>query len=138
VTTTQASQAADSDPGARGFGLIEIVISMFLLALLAMAFLPVLAQGLKQSAANATLVTATQLVQQSIEGAKSQTTCTAILAATSTVSDARGISVTIARTVGECPLIGYPTTVPVTVAVTRNDTGAVLSTAKTLVFVAVR
>ena len=121
-----------------GFGLIEIVISMFLLALLAMAFLPVLAQGLKQSAANATLATATQLVQQSIEGARSQTTCSAILAESSSVPDARGISVTIARTVGACPLIGYPTTVPVTVTVTQNDTGAVLSTAKTLVFVAVR
>jgi hypothetical protein len=32
-----------------GFGLIEIVISMFLLAALAIAFVPILMQGLRQS-----------------------------------------------------------------------------------------
>ena len=59
-----------------GFGIIEIVISMFLLGLLATAFLPLLVQGLKQSAANATLATATQLANDQIELARSATKCT--------------------------------------------------------------
>lgn len=128
-------------PNARehGFGLIEIVISMFLLALLAMAFLPVLVQGVKQSAANATLATATQLVQQSVESARSQTTCTGVTSTSNSVFDSRGVSLTINRVVGgTCPLLGYPRTVPVTVTVTRTATGAVVSSATTLIFVLVK
>lgn len=50
-----------------GFGLIEIVVSMFMLALLAISFLPLLITALKASATNATLATGTQLVNQQLE-----------------------------------------------------------------------
>jgi type II secretory pathway pseudopilin PulG len=54
-----------------GFGLVEIVVSMFLLALLAISFLPLLITSLKVTVSNATLATATQLVNQDLEVARS-------------------------------------------------------------------
>lgn len=67
-----AGLVADRKPGRSdaGFGMIEIVVSMFMLALLAMSFLPVLYNGLTAAASNARLATATQLVNQSIELAR--------------------------------------------------------------------
>lgn len=119
-----------------GFSLIEIIISMFLLALLAMAFLPLLVQGLKQSASNATLATATQLVNGQIELSRSQTTCSTLVATSATVVDPRGVSLLVARTVGTCaPTAENPASVPVSVSVTRADTGVVVASASTRVFV---
>ena len=47
-----------------GIGLIEIVVSMFLLALVAMAFLPFLIRSFTVTRANTTLATATQLLDR--------------------------------------------------------------------------
>lgn len=130
------SQSPSRLSGQGGFGLIEIVISMFLLALLSLALLPLLVQGLTQSKANATLATATQLVNDQIELVRSKTKCSTLVGATSSVPAPQGVALTITRTVGgTCPLTGYPITVPVGVTVTRTDTGAVVSSASTLVFV---
>jgi type II secretory pathway pseudopilin PulG len=118
-----------------GFGIIEIVVAMFLLGLLAVAVVPILVQGLRLSATNSTLATATQLANQQIEQMRSQQSCGAIVAATTTVSTS-GPSLTVSRTVsGTCPASGYPITVPVAVQVSRSDTGAVLASASTQVFV---
>lgn len=130
------SKSADA-----GFGLIEIAVSMFLLGLLAVAFLPFLVQGVTQSAANRTLAAATQLLNKELENARAQTACTDLTAATFSVLDPRGVTLQVARTVGgacPAPASSYPITVPVAVTVSRTDTGAVLSSAKTLIFVAVK
>ena len=125
----------------RGFGLIEIVISMFLLGLLAAAFLPLLVQGLKQSAANATLATATQLANDQIELVRSATKCSELglptTVTTTTIVDPRKVTLSIVRTVGSscAPIAEDPVKVPVSVTVTRTDTGDVLATAHTFVFV---
>lgn len=117
-----------------GFGLIEIVVAMFLLAIVSMAVLPLLVQGLKSSSVNATLATATQLANQQIEQVRSQSLCSAIVPATSTVTT-QGVTLNVSRTIGpSCPVSGYPITVPVSVSVTRTDTNAVITSAKTLVF----
>ena len=50
-----------------GFGMIEIVISMFLLGLLAIAFLPFLVGALQVSSKNASVAVATQLANSQIE-----------------------------------------------------------------------
>ncbi|KFF58381.1 hypothetical protein JF66_19010 [Cryobacterium sp. MLB-32] len=124
-----------------GFGLIEVVVAMFLLTILAVAFLPVLVQGVQRSAANGTLAAATQLVNKEMENARAQTTCSALTASTFAVLDPRGVTLTVARTVGgACPVLttAYPLTVPVAVTVSRADTGAVLSVASTLIFVAAK
>ena len=118
-----------------GFGIIEIVVAMFLLGLLTIATLPILVQGLRLSATNSTLATATQLANQQIEQVRAQQSCGSIVAATSTVATS-GPSLTVSRTVGgTCPATGYPITVPVTVQVSRSDTGVVLVTASTRIFV---
>lgn len=121
----------------RGFGLVEIVISMFLLTLLAAAFLPLLVQGLKQSAANATLATATQLANDQIELARSATKCSELTASTTTTVDPRNVPLLTVRTVGSscAPIAENPVKVPVDVTVTRTDTGNVLATAHTFVFI---
>ena len=121
--------------GDRGFGLIEIVVAMFLLAIVTLAVLPLLVQGLKLSASNATVAAASQLANQQVELLRSQSLCGAIMPATSTAT-AQGVVLQISRTVGAtCPLLGYPITVPVSVSVTRTDTSVVVATVKTLIFV---
>lgn len=125
----------------RGFSIIEIVVSMFILGLLAAAFLPLLIQGLKLSAANATLATATQLANDQIELARSATKCSElglpITTTTTTIVIPRNVTLSIVRTVGSScsPTNENPVTVPVGVTVTRTDTGGVLASARTLAFI---
>jgi prepilin-type N-terminal cleavage/methylation domain-containing protein len=119
----------------RGFSLIEIVVAIFLLAVVSAAVLPLLVQGMRLSSTNATLAAASQLAIQQIELVRPQSLCSAILPATTTVTT-QGVTLQVSRTVGSsCPTIGYPITVPVSVSVTRTDTGLVVASAKTLVFV---
>jgi hypothetical protein len=123
------------DESDTGFGIIEIVVALFLLALISVAVLPILVQGMRLSATNATIAAATQLANQQIELVRSQTSCGAIVPATVTTTS-QGVSLKASRTVGgSCPASGYPITVPVSVSVIRTDTGASLAKASTLVFV---
>lgn len=126
------SHRSDED----GFGLVEMVVSMLILAALAVAFLPLLIQGLKQSAQNTTTATATQLVNQQIQLAQSKgPACAAVrsVAGTQDLTDPRGVVIRVTTTVATCPSgVG---TVAVTVSALRVDTGATTVTAKTLVFV---
>ena len=119
-----------------GFGLVEIVISMFMLAALAIAFVPVLIQGLKQSAANTTLATATQLVNERMQLAQSAgSTCSVVagLGITEDFTDPRGVVIRVTTTVGTCP--AGAGTVSVTASAVRLDTAAQIASAATLVFV---
>lgn len=61
----------------RGFGIIEIVVAMFLLALLVISFAPILVNTLKFTARNTTIATATQIVNQQIEAARAVRSSTA-------------------------------------------------------------
>lgn len=120
-----------------GFGLVEIMVSMMLLALIAVAILPTLVGSLRNAAMNATLATATGLVNQQLEDARSHvpSTCNSLAASDYTVTDTRGVVLKVARTVATCPPAGYPRAIAVTVATTRVDTGAAVSSAGTLIFV---
>ncbi|WP_166785363.1 type II secretion system protein [Cryobacterium sp. TMT2-17-1] len=123
-----------------GFGLIEIVISMFLLGLLAVAFLPLLVNSVRTTVTNSSIATATQLVNQEMKKAQlAGDTCALITAYGSTsvpvVSpDSRGVSYQPAHVVGPCPL-AYPGTVPVTVSVTVVGSTLAPVTATTRIFV---
>jgi prepilin-type N-terminal cleavage/methylation domain-containing protein len=127
----------EADGGEAGFSLIEIMVSMLLLAVLAVAILPTLVGSLKNAAMNATLATATGLVNQQLESARSHipSTCRSLVASDFTLTDSRGVEMRVARTVASCPAAGYPRAISVTVAVTRVDSGAAISSAGTLVFV---
>jgi type II secretory pathway pseudopilin PulG len=122
-----------------GLGLIEIVVSMLILALLAVSFLPILIQGVKTGALNATRATAGQIAQQQIETAKTlDPDCSVItsLAAIplSPVTDPRNVPLTITKSAGACPAT-YPGTMSYTVTVTNGSTLVPIITTKTLLYV---
>ena len=126
-----------------GFGLIEIVVSMMMLAILSLCLLPLLITGVKQSAKTATMATATQLVQQQMESARTKSTCAALSSSlltptttTSVSTDSRGVAMTQTQVVGPCPITAAILNGKVSVSstVTRSD-GTVLATATTYVFV---
>lgn len=116
-----------------GFGMIEVIVSLFILGLIAVAVVPILVQGLRLSIANAVVATATQLANQQVEQVRGTALCSAVTGATATTS-AQHVPLKASRTVGSCPST-YPGTVSVSVAVTRTDTNAVVASASTLVFV---
>lgn len=119
-----------------GLGLIEIVVSMLVLAALSMAFLPVLIQGLKQSASNTTLATASQLVNERMQLAQAAgPTCSNVsaVAGTENFTDPRGVVIQVTTVVGTCP--SGTGTVPVTATAVRLDTSTSIVRSSTLVFV---
>lgn len=135
MTRHDAAIARDDD----GFGLIEIVVSMLVLAALALAFLPLLVQGLQLSARNATLAAATQQVNDRLQAAQERSPdCDAIvddIEGTRTYTDARDVELRIVTDVENCPAANVTTTVKVTATATRLDTGEELATATTRVLV---
>ena len=106
-----------------GLGLVEILVSMLILALLAVAILPVLVQGLRTSSDNATRATANQLADQELDLVRTlRPDCAAVSAfddgPSRVATDARGISLEISRAVGACPAAtDYPGVVSVSVEV---------------------
>jgi len=122
-------------------GLVEVIVALFILAILAVAFLPILIQGVKLSSVNATRASAGQLVNEQLEMARTLgKNCSAIEAfATPTPSnvsssDGRDVSLVVDRVIGACPAT-YPGTVRVAATVTRFDTGEALAEATALIFV---
>lgn len=87
----------------RGLGLLEIVISMFLISLIAIAFVPVLMAGLQASQANSTTATAVRLVAQGIDEVRAAepSTCAelATLGSVRTVIDGQGETLQLTVTV---------------------------------------
>jgi len=124
-----------------GVGLIEIVVSMFILGLLAVAFLPFLIQSYSTTRTNTTLATATQLLSKDLDTLRtsyaSPTTCANLTAfagqATTAVVDDRGVSLKVARSL-TCTQ-NTAATVTVTVQVLNTATSAVVAQAKTKVYV---
>lgn len=132
--TTEPTETV-SETNDQGFGLVEIVVSMFMLAVLAIAFLPLLVEGLRQSVATSTTATATQLVSERMQLAQSQgPDCAdvATLAGTTQFTDPRGVILAVTTTVGSCT---NATTVAVSTAAVRLDTGVTVASANTLVYV---
>lgn len=122
-----------------GLGLVEIVIAMMLMLILAVAFLPILIQGLKATAVNATRATASQLAHDQIEKARAANSdCSDIqdIAAipVDSVIDTRGVTLSVVSVAGACPT-SYPGTMSYVVTITRTDTNEQLTVANTLILV---
>lgn len=123
----QAIRNRPTRPGSRdaGLGIIEIMISMMLLAILAVAVLPVLVQGLRTSSSNATLATASQFAGQELDSVRTLSADCATVSSfddgpSRVTADARGIPLEIRRSVGACPAaVDYPGVVSVSIEVTR-------------------
>ncbi|MDQ4137433.1 MAG: type II secretion system GspH family protein [Actinomycetota bacterium] len=122
-----------------GFSLLEVVVAMFLLALLSVAFAPVLIGALKTSAENSTLATGTQLLGRETDSLRvTPAYCDDISAFVAepvpAVTDDRGHTYQPARTAGACPA-RYPGLVRVTLSVTATGLPAGALQATTLVYV---
>ena len=112
-----------------GFGIVEVIVSMFLLSIMAMAFLPVLVQALQVSKVNASIATATQLLSADLDGARQAV----LLCAPEAVSRYEG-AFTVTGVWGTCTE-ERPTTVSYTSTVTDATTNEVLAEAVTLILV---
>jgi prepilin-type N-terminal cleavage/methylation domain-containing protein len=130
----------------RGFGMIEVVISIFLLAILALSFAPILINTIKDTARTTTIATATQLAGKQIEAARAvhsstgaAPTCadvTGFLAVTPvTVLDPRGVELEPQWAAASCPS-SYPGVVRAAVSVMRPGQTNPVASAVTLIFVA--
>lgn len=118
-----------------GIGLVEIVVAMFLFALMAVAFLPALIRGYEATRMNTTLSTATQLLSGQLESlhASSGLACSSLSVFDATpVTDDRGVALHPTRAV-TCPT-SYPGTARVVVGM-ADDANVPVTTATTLVVV---
>lgn len=121
-----------------GLGLLEVVVAMALLTLLAIAALPLVAAALSQASRNATVTSATELVEQQLSAARSYSTCAALdgyanpaITPAPPVDAGRGVQLQPVRSV-TCPS-SYPGTAVFTASVTGG--GKTLATATTRIFV---
>jgi len=123
----------------RGFGVIEIVISMFLLGLLAIAFLPLLVNSMKSTVTNSSIATATQLVNQQMDRARGAGDTCALMTEFGNAlpglvgPDSRGVSYQLAPPDVSCPS-SYPGTARVLVSVSVVGSTIAPITATTLIF----
>jgi prepilin-type N-terminal cleavage/methylation domain-containing protein len=151
--TRQSTAASESPRGTHppkhrrhpddGFSIVELVIAMFLVAILAMAVLPLLVQGTRASASNTSLVAATTFAGDRLAFFRDQfpsdtltTTCTAVQAHRATgIPDPAGSGLSADILVSECPA-DLPGTVTVTARVYESaDPTALLATVPTRIVV---
>lgn len=129
-----------------GFGVIEVVVSMFLLGMMSVSFVPILLNSWKDTGANTTIATATQIVNEQIEGARavrsassSTPSCADVLAYLQVtlppVIDPRGITLQPEWESTSCPTM-YPGVVRVSVEVSRVGATTPIASAITLIYVA--
>lgn len=137
---------AEGGESESGFGVIEVVVSMFLLGIMSLSFIPLLLNSWKGTGANTTIATATQIVNQQIEGvravrsvASTSPSCqdiTQYLQVTlAPVIDPRGVTLQPVWNPTTCPA-SYPGVVRAHVLVTRVGSVVPIASAVTLIFVA--
>ncbi len=129
-----------------GFGLVEVMISLFLLSLLSISFLPLLVNSIESTGKNTTIATATQIVNQEIEGARAVRSPTSTMPSCldvmnflnvtiATVTDPRGVTLLPKWDPSICPP-SYPGVVRARVSVTKTGSSTVMAQAVTLIYVA--
>jgi prepilin-type N-terminal cleavage/methylation domain-containing protein len=117
-----------------GFSIVEVIIAMFLLAVIALAILPMLIQGVRSSSHESVTATATRDVYGYVEKARQNATCTGLtsLSGAHPYTDTAGRTLfTTTVTVPSCTIT---TAVRITVTAT-SPSGAQLADADALVFV---
>jgi type II secretory pathway pseudopilin PulG len=120
-----------------GFGMVEVVVSLFLLGVMAIAILPVMISTLRLSSSNISLTTATQLVSEQMDVARGLApTCAALQTWAAErngllVTDPRGAVLEIHRQVpATCPT-AYPSALKFTSWVTVDGAAAKVATGET-------
>jgi hypothetical protein len=129
----------------RAFGVITIVVSMFLLGALLISYIALTISPVKDSGMNTTIATATQIVNQQIEGARAvrspastEPSCrditTFLQVAPAPVKDPLGVTLVPQWDPTSCPPI-YPGLIRVSASVTRIGYSTPVASAATLIFV---
>ena len=129
----------------KGFGIIEVVVSMFLLSVMAMSYIPLLLNSVKDTATNTTIATATQIVNEQIEGARAvrsqqytAPSCADVIqflnVTPAPVVDPRGVRLIPGWSNAVCPTT-YPGVVRAEVSVTKLNMATPIASAVTLIFV---
>jgi prepilin-type N-terminal cleavage/methylation domain-containing protein len=114
----------------KGFSIVEVIIAMFLLAVIALAILPLIIGATRVSVGNRDLVAATAFANAQLAPVKaafpndppSPTSCGVLRStfARTNVADTAGTGLTADVNVGACPA-AYPGTVTVIVRVSDGD-----------------
>lgn len=109
-----------------GLGLVEILVAMFLLAAISVAFLPLLVSSLQLTLRTSQNNTATQLLNEQLDLlASTDATCTAlasfVTASVPDVTDERGTVYSVDRTAASCGSLTLPAVVRVEFGVTIDD-----------------
>ena len=118
---------------------------MFLLGIMSVSFVPLVLNSWRDTGANTTIATATQIVNQQIEGARavrsaSSTTpsCQDIVSFLQVtlppVIDPRGVTLQPSWSSTTCPTL-YPGVVRASVQVSRNGSAIPIASAVTLIYV---
>lgn len=89
----------DGETSSGGFGLIEVIVAMFILALVIIGILPILFRGLELSAEQSSVATATRFLNSLVEQARDSEGCDALSALVArTEDDGRGATLTASGT----------------------------------------
>lgn len=134
-----------ADPGAdNGLGLIEIIVSMFLISLLAIAFIPVMVSAIRASTLNSTVATATRLVSQAVnevreaarEGRAPDCASAQLLNAQDDEVDAQGVTLRVTTTVPALSSCVDNSVITITVVVVdlADATATPIADARTQIF----
>src|SRR4051794_24525652 len=86
----------DGDVDVEGFGLVEVVIAVLLLAIIALALLPSLWQGVMASTKQSSTATATRYMNSIVEDARDIHTCAYLgsIKSLPAINDGRGVPMT--------------------------------------------
>ncbi|NLP85898.1 prepilin-type N-terminal cleavage/methylation domain-containing protein [Microbacterium sp. CFH 90308] len=118
----------------QGFSLVEVIIAMFLLAVVALAILPALVQGVRLSSEQSATATATRALNALVERARDNPTCANVeaVADPQTVVDGARRDIRTSGTVEGCPARGTTVTLELTAVSLSGDT---LSKVSGIVFI---
>lgn len=97
--------AAKGERDASGFSIVEVIIAMFLLAIISIAILPALFQGVRYSSEQSAVATSTRFLNDLVEEAREATTCAelGLIETPKTVQDGRGADLVGQGSVAQCP-----------------------------------
>ena len=129
----------------RGFGVMKIVVSMFLLGTLFISYIALTIRPVQDTGMNTTIATAKQIVSEQIEGARAvrspastepscQDITTFLQVSPAPVNDPRGVTLVPQWEPTSCPST-YPGVIRVRASVTRNGYSTPVASAATLIFV---
>jgi len=123
-------------PDDEGFGLVEVIIAMFLLAIITIALLPALMDGIRRGAEQSTTATATRQLNALIDQARQTPTCANLttVSASQSFLDGSGHAFTTARTTGSSTTCASGSAATLSLTAT-DSSGVILATIDALVYV---